>query len=113
MKGTNIGEFEELVLLTVASLGKDAAYAVSIKSDLEESANRKFNISAIHSSLYRMEDKGLLKSEFGGATLKRGGKKKRYFQVTSTGLKALQTSKQIKMSLWRKIPQLNLGTQIK
>ncbi len=65
MKGIHHGEFEELILLTVASL-RDNAYAVSVKSEIEVITNRKVNISAIHSSLYRLEDKGFLSSTFGG-----------------------------------------------
>ncbi len=106
MKGTNLGEFEELVLLTVASLGTDA-YAVSVKSYIADCANRVVNISAIHSSLYRLEDKGYLSSEFGGSTNKRGGKQKRYFRITSAGLAALQQSKDLKQQLWKTIPQLS------
>ncbi|MEM8895017.1 MAG: PadR family transcriptional regulator [Bacteroidota bacterium] len=105
MKGTYLGEFEELVLLTVASLGKEA-YAVSVKSEVETTASRKVNISAIHSALYRLEDKGFLSSEFGGATQKRGGKPKRFFKVTSAGFSALQQAKDLKEQLWRNIPQL-------
>ncbi len=105
MKGTYLGEFEELVLLTVASLGKEA-YAVSVKAEVENTASRKVNISAIHSALYRLEDKGFLSSEFGNPTQKRGGKPKRFFKVTSAGFAALQQAKDLKEQLWRNIPQL-------
>lgn len=108
MKGSNLGEFEELILLTVASLAKDA-YAVSVKEELEVKANRVTNISAIHSSLYRLEDKGYLTSEFGGATSKRGGKKKRYFQVTSAGFSILQEAKNLREKYWDSIPQLTFA----
>ncbi len=106
MKGNNLGEFEELILLTVASLDKDA-YAVSVKEELEQRANRKTNISAIHSSLYRLEDKEYLISEFGGATNKRGGKKKRYFQVTNAGFSVLREAKNLREGFWKTIPQLS------
>lgn len=106
MKGTYLGEFEELVLLSAASLGSEA-YAVSVKEEVEKNANRKVNISAIHSALYRMEDKGFLKSSFGGATQKRGGKSKRYFHVTSAGFETLKEAKSIRENLWKTIPQLN------
>ena len=105
MKGNNLGEFEELILLTVASLEKEA-YAVSVKEELEKRASRVTNISAIHSSLYRLEDKGYLSSEFGGATQKRGGKKKRYFQVTNAGFAVLKEAKKLKEDFYRTIPQL-------
>jgi len=106
MKGTYLGEFEELVLLSVASLNTEA-YAVAIKEELEKSAGRKVNISAVHSSLYRLEDKGFLTSEFGGSTQKRGGKKKRLFKVTSAGYATLQEAKDMKQQLWANIPQLS------
>ena len=109
MKGNNLGEFEELILLTVASLGKEA-YAVTVKEELESRANRKTNISAIHSSLYRLEDKGFLTSEFGGATSKRGGKKKRYFQVTNAGFEVLQEAKNLREKYWESIPRLTFSS---
>ena len=108
MKGSNLGEFEELILLTVASLGTDA-YAVTVKDELETRANRKTNISAIHSSLYRLEDKEFLASEFGGATNKRGGKKKRFFKVTNAGFAALQENKNLRENFWKTIPQLSFS----
>lgn len=108
MKGTYLGEFEELILLMVASLS-DEAYAVAIKEELEKSAGRKVNISAVHSSLYRLEDKGFLTSEFGGATAKRGGKKKRLFKVTSAGFATLKDAKDMKEQIWANIPQLSFA----
>ena len=110
MKGTYLGEFEELILLTVASIGQEA-YAVNVKSEGEAFSNRPLNISAVHSSLYRLEEKGFLSSSFGGATQKRGGKKKRLFQVTSAGFEALQASKSMKENIWKNIPQLSFSRQ--
>jgi|SRR5688572_31424261 len=106
MKGTYLGELEELILLTVASL-KDEAYAVSVKAELEKNAKRNINISAIHAVLYRLEDKAFLKSAFGGATQKRGGKMKRYFRVTSAGLHALKEARTIRENIWKTIPKLS------
>jgi PadR family transcriptional regulator PadR len=105
MKGFHLGELEELILLTVASLDTEA-YAVSVKTELEKKAKRKANISAIHSVLYRLEDKGFLKSSFGGATQKRGGKMKRYFQVTNAGLAALKEARSMRENIWKTIPRL-------
>lgn len=106
MKGTHLGEFEELVLLAVAALAENA-YAVAVKDEIEEKAERKVNISAIHSSLYRLEDKGFLESEVGGATSKRGGKSKRFFKVTAYGYKSLKESQSLRQSFWNIIPQLS------
>ena len=107
MKGTYLGEFEELILLTVAANDTDA-YAVSVKKEAEEISQRKINISAVHSALYRLERKGYLSSTFGGATQKRGGKQKRLFSVTSAGFEALKASKAMKERLWKKIPKLSI-----
>ncbi|WP_416864489.1 MAG: PadR family transcriptional regulator [Imperialibacter sp.] len=109
MKGNNLGELEELVLLMVASLDEEA-YAVAVREELEKSASRVVNISAVHSSLYRLEDKGFLTSEFGGATSKRGGKKKRLFKVTSAGYAILKEAKETKEQIWSNIPQLSFST---
>ena len=106
MKGTYLGEFEELILLTVASIGSEA-YAVNVKEEAGRFSDRKINISAVHSSLYRLEDKGFLTSEFGGATQKRGGKQKRIFKVTSAGYESLQASKSMRENIWKNIPQLS------
>ena len=91
--------------MTVASLDREA-YAVSVKEELEKRAERKTNISAIHSSLYRLEDKGFLSSEFGGATNKRGGKSKRYFRVTNAGYDVLKQAKDLREGYWKTIPRL-------
>lgn len=106
MKGTYLGEFEELILLTVASLRQEA-YAVKVREDASSYGNRVINISAVHSALYRLEDKGFLSSDFGGATAKRGGKQKRFFKVTNAGLAAIQNAKDIKEQIWKTIPQLS------
>jgi len=106
MKGTYLGEFEELILLTVASIGS-GSYAVNVMKEASGFSGRKVNISAVHSALYRLEEKGFLTSEFGGATQKRGGKQKRMFQVTSAGFESLQASKSMRENIWKNIPQLS------
>ena len=106
MKGTHLGEFEELVILVVASLAGNA-YAVSVKDELADKVNRKTNISAVHSTLYRLEDKGLLESEIGGATNTRGGKSKRIFKVTAYGFKALNDAEDQRAIFRNLIPQLS------
>ncbi len=105
MKGIHLGEFEELVLLAVATLGENA-YAVSIQAELQDRVERFANVSAIHTALYRMEDKGFVESSRGGATAKRGGKNKRLFKVTNHGLSMLRESKQTRESFWNVLPNL-------
>ena len=106
MRGTYLGELEELVLLAVATLNENA-YAVAVRAEIEERANRKVNISAIHASLYRLEDKGFLESYMGEATNKRGGKSKRIFKTTQNGYKTLKESQAVRQSFWGEIPQLS------
>lgn len=103
MKRTGIGEFEELVLLTICVLENDA-YALDIKEEVEHRTNRRMNISAIHTTLYRMEDKGLLQSKLGEASQVRGGKRKRLFSVTAFGLKSLSEINETRSHLWKDIP---------
>ncbi len=106
MKGF-IGEFEELVLLTIATLGDDA-YGVSIREQIEKRANRTISIGALHSTISRLEDKGYLTSFLGGATAERGGRKKRYFELTADAKSALTAMKELRESLWNE-SQVNLG----
>lgn len=61
MKGTQLGEFEELVLLIVGILNGEA-YGVSILKDIEEHTGRKVTVSTIHTALYRLEEKGFVES---------------------------------------------------
>ena len=99
MKGY-LGEFEELVLLTVASLG-DEAYGVSIKTDIDTRAGRSISIGALHSTITRLEEKGYLKSRLGDPTQERGGRRKRYFEVTHSGKVALHDMKGLRDELWQ------------
>jgi DNA-binding PadR family transcriptional regulator len=105
MKKTKLGEFEELVLLTVAALQKNA-YGVEIKRELEERLRHKLSVGSIQSALKRMEEKGFLTSEFGEATLKRGGKRKRIYSTTSYAHKILSEMRDIRAGLWDAIPSL-------
>ena len=79
-----LGAFEEMVLLAVGFL-KDDAYGVSIKEILEEKTGKTPSIGALHSALYRLEEKGFLTSNEGGATNERGGRRKKYYQLTAAG----------------------------
>jgi len=105
MKITKLGEFEELVLLTVAALQKEA-YGVEIKRELEERLKEKLSVGSIQSALKRMEEKGFLVSEFGESTQKRGGKRKRIYTTTSAGHKVLNDMKDVRAQLWESIPKL-------
>ncbi len=99
MKGDHLGELEELVLLTVGSL-HPKAYAPAIKKELVEKMNRKVVLSSVHTVLNRLEQKDFVKSEFGESTPERGGKRKRYFEITQAGFQALQELKSKRDALW-------------
>lgn len=105
MKKTQLGEFEELVLLTVIALQKDA-YGVEIKRELEERLKTRLSVGSIQSALKRMEQKGFLKSAFGEPTQKRGGKRKRIYSATPHAFKVLAELKNIRRELWNAIPRL-------
>jgi len=101
----SIGEFEEVVMLTVAILYNDA-YGISIKEEIENRLERKVSVGAMRTALNRLEKKGFLNSEFGEATAVRGGKRKRYFKVTPLGKKALEQVMETRKQLWESIPSM-------
>lgn len=107
MKGTNLGEFEELVLLTIAALVNEA-YSVGICDELEKRTGRATKLGVVHSVLNRLEEKGYVKSSLGEATSVRGGKRKRFYSITSAGKAALLKSKEVRDQLWSLIPEFSL-----
>lgn len=107
MKRAFLGEFEEVVLLTVAILDEDA-YGVSVTQEIEQKTGRSVGFSTVHTTLQRLEEKGFLSSRMGGATAERGGRRKRFFNVTAAGRKALQEVKQIRETLWSALPPQTL-----
>jgi DNA-binding PadR family transcriptional regulator len=109
MKGTHLGEFEELVLLTIASLLNDA-YSVAICDELSNQAKRTVKLGVVHAVLNRLEEKGLVKSKLGEATAARGGKAKRFYFLTGAGKASLIRAKEIRDAMWQKIPTLILKT---
>ena len=106
-KGNYLGEFEELVLISVAALTEDA-YGVSIMQYIVDETGRNVNISAVHEVLKRLQRKGYLKSKMGGATPERGGRRKRYFTLTVSGRKTLEENMKLKLQLYRQVPNFSL-----
>ncbi len=102
-----LGEFEELILTLVAALQADA-YGAAIAAEIEEKLNREVNLSAVHVTLYRLEDKGFVKSALGGATRERGGRRKRIYTITSAGMAMLRAMKETRIDLWKMVPQLKM-----
>ena len=108
MSKYQLGEFEEVVLLTVAILNGEA-YGVAIIDEIEKRLKRKVSLGAMQTSLRRLEGKGLLKSAFGEATKVRGGKRKRFFTLTHIGKQALREAKEQRLGLWNAVPEFLLN----
>lgn len=116
MKETRLGDFEEVILLLVGILGEQA-YALNIAEEFESQTERSVSIGAVHSTLSRLEEKGFLTSEMGESTAERGGRRKRIYTITAYGRRALEISRDFKVSLWKQYPAfapdfLNFGGQI-
>ncbi len=105
MKKTKLGEFEEFVLLAVAVL-REEAYGVEVKRELEDRLNTKLSVGSVQSALKRLEGKGFLTSEWGEATKKRGGKRKRIYTITAYARKVLLEIREVRAQLWSAIPDL-------
>lgn len=88
---SSLGEFETLALLAILKLGR-GAYGTSIRHEIESATGREVTIGALYTTFNRLEKKGLIESEKGEATPERGGRAKRYFELTLTGQQALQGS---------------------
>ncbi|QRR00212.1 PadR family transcriptional regulator [Dyadobacter sandarakinus] len=103
MKRTVLGELEELVLLVVAA-STEQVYGVPVMQQLKVHTGRDFSIGAVHTTLYRLEEKGFLSSSVGGATSERGGRRKRLFAITAAGAQALAEIRGMREGLWQEIP---------
>jgi DNA-binding PadR family transcriptional regulator len=112
MKGTNLGELEELILLTVGILYKEA-YGVAVMDEIEKQTRRSLNISAVHAVLKRLEDKGLVKSEMSEPTGERGGRRKRIFLLTAAGKKAIEEANELRNQMFNQIPKIAFSVNLK
>ena len=108
MKGTHLGEFEELVLLTVGILNGDA-YGITVMDEIEAQTERRPSISTIHSTLNRLEKKGFIESYVGGASATRGGRSKRLYRINMLGQLALEKVRQQREKLWNLLPKNSFG----
>src|SRR6185295_17836369 len=109
MKKYYLGEFEEIVLLTIGILNK-GAYGVSIKNEIEERLKRDVSMGAMHTALIRLEDKGYIKSSPGDGTEERAGRPRKYFEITALGKRAIAYAKSSRDKLWEAIPKMILDT---
>lgn len=102
-----LNDFEELILTLVAAL-RENAYGAAITIEIEKWLGRKVTLSAVHVILYRLEDRGYIKSTVGGATNERGGRRKRIYSITNAGLAVLRTMKETRTEIWKLVPQLKM-----
>src|SRR5688572_29404682 len=111
MKKFQLGEFEEIVILTIGILYK-GAYGVAIKKEIESRLSRSVSMGALHTALIRLEDKGYIKSYDGETTEERAGRPKKYFQITALGKKAMEYTRDTRNELWKAIPGTAFGLKI-
>ncbi|OEK05764.1 PadR family transcriptional regulator [Roseivirga misakiensis] len=103
----HLGEFEEIVMLTVAILHGNA-YGFSIIEEIEKRLERGVSLGALQVVLKRLEKKGYLQSELGESSAVRGGRKKRYYSVTHLGKNTIRQTREQRMQLWDAIPDVAL-----
>uniref|UniRef100_Q025M5 Transcriptional regulator, PadR family n=1 Tax=Solibacter usitatus (strain Ellin6076) TaxID=234267 RepID=Q025M5_SOLUE len=107
-KANYLAEFELLVMLAVIRLG-EGAYGVPISREIEQQTGREVAFGTVYATLERLQEKGFVRSSLGDSTPERGGRAKRYFRVTPTGLRTVQETRQILIRLWRGLPELEGG----
>ena len=100
-----LGEFEEIVMLAVGILYKEA-YGIAIIDEIESRLKRKVSIGSLQTVLRRLEEKGFLSSEFGESTNVRGGKRKRYFSLTALGSRVLRETQEQRKDMFKAIPRI-------
>jgi DNA-binding PadR family transcriptional regulator len=105
MSRSHLSEFELTVMLVLIFLGTDA-YGVPISRELEKQSGREVSVGSVYAALERLETRGLVSSSLGDPTPERGGRAKRYFQVTRAGLQQIHETRQLLTRLWRRLPVL-------
>jgi len=98
-KGGYLGEFEQIVLLAVLRLGKNA-YGVTIWEEIEKRTGRSVIVGAVYATLDRLQAKRFISSKVGDPTPERGGRAKRFFKITAKGSAALERSRRILANMW-------------
>jgi DNA-binding PadR family transcriptional regulator len=99
-----LGEFEQMVLLSILRLGEEA-YGLAVREELDEVAGRSPSSGALYTTLDRLERKGLIASSAGDASGSRGGRARRYVEVTPEGRALLARSRSRLLALWTGIEE--------
>ncbi|MEX2272240.1 MAG: PadR family transcriptional regulator [Vicinamibacterales bacterium] len=99
MKGDHVGEFEELVLLAIHGLSRDA-YGVAIQQLLQRETTRSVSLGAVYACLDRLEAKGLVTSQMTDGTSARGGRSRRMFRLSPEGARTLASLRELRARLY-------------
>jgi len=99
-----LGEFEHIILLALLRLG-DRAYGVTVRQEIQSRISREVSIGAVYATLERLQTKSYVTSSWGEPTAERGGRAKRFFRITATGVIAVNQTQQ---ALQRMIEGLDL-----
>ena len=98
-------DFELMILLAILRAG-DEAYGVRIAEEIEQTGGRSVVMGAVYAALERLERNGLVSSSVGDPTPARGGRAKRFFEVTTRGVDAVKQTQNALVALWTDLPQL-------
>ena len=101
----HLSTFELMVMLALARIG-ERAYGVPIAKEIREHSGRTVVVGSVYAALDRLTEKGLVTSELGEPTPERGGRAKRYFRLTTKGVREARDAQRTLIKLWRGIPQL-------
>jgi DNA-binding PadR family transcriptional regulator len=107
MKGIHLGELQEIVLLTILILDQEA-YGLKIQKEISERTKRPLSRGALHTALTRLGDKGFVTSYYGGVTAERGGRRKRFYNLTISGKSCLREVKSIRDEMWSLVPEVSI-----
>jgi PadR family transcriptional regulator len=105
---THLGELELVVMLALLRLGENA-YGVPISREIELQSGREVALGSVYATLDRLQEKGLVSSNLGEPTAERGGRAKRYFRVTTKGLREVRETRQALIKLWHGLRELQGG----
>jgi len=104
----HFGEWELMVLLALMRLGEDA-YGVPICREIEAQTGREVAVGSVYATLERLEEKGFVSSELGKPTAERGGRAKKYFRITTNGIREVRRTQRALRNMWNGLPQLERG----
>ncbi len=101
-----LGNLEEMILL-MTILVQDDAYGITVREAYIKQYEQEISLSAVHTVLRRLEKKGFVESNMGGASAARGGRRKRLYRITAYGYKTLQQIQEQRLRIWNLLPKLN------